>query len=106
MPKITDILKQKKFTISVEIVPPRNGTDPKEIFSNIKKLKNKVDFISITKGAGGSLRGGTLPLSVYAQEKAHITPVAHFVCRERTKAEIENEVIDYYYLKINNILAL
>lgn len=106
MPKITDMLKQKKFTLSVEIVPPRNGTGTEEILSNINKLKNKVDFISITKGAGGSLRGGTLPLAAYAQEKIGIIPITHFVCRERTKAEIENDIIDLSYLNINNILAL
>lgn len=103
--KITEILKEKKFTLSVELVPPRNGEGKKEILSKIKRLKGKVDFVSITKGAGGSLRGGTLPISVFAKENG-IIPIAHFVCRERTKAEIENDIIDMYYFDINNILAL
>jgi len=105
MKKITEILKEKKFTISVELVPPRNGEGKKEILSKIERLKGKVDFVSITKGAGGSLRGGTLPISVFAKEHG-IIPLSHFVCRERTKAEIENELIDMYYFDINNILAL
>ncbi len=105
MKKITEILKEKRFTISVELVPPRNGEGKKEILAKIKRLEGKVDFVSITKGAGGSLRGGTLPISVFAKENG-IVPLAHFVCRERTKAEIENELIDMYYFDINNILAL
>lgn len=105
MKKITRILKEKKFTISVELVPPRNGEGKKDMLVKIKALKGKVDFVSITKGAGGSLRGGTLPISVFAEEHG-ITAVAHFVCRERTKAEIENDVIDLYYFGINNVLAL
>lgn len=105
MKKIIDILKEKKFTLSVELVPPRNGEGKKDILSKIKRLKGKVDFVSITKGAGGSLRGGTLPISVFAKE-CGIVPLAHFVCRERTKAEIENDLIDMYYFDINNILAL
>jgi methylenetetrahydrofolate reductase (NADPH) len=32
--------------------------------------------------------------------------IAHFVCRERTKEEIENELIDLHYFNIKNILAL
>jgi len=104
--KITDILKEKEFTISVELVPPRNGTTPERVMEEIKILKNKVDFISVTKGAGGSLRGGTLPLTVYAQEKQKINTISHFVCRERTKAEIENDLMDLYYFGIKNILAL
>jgi len=103
--KIIDILKEKKFTSSVELVPPRNGEGKREILSKIKRLKGKVDFVSITKGAGGSLRGGTLPISVFAKDNG-LVPLAHFVCRERTKAEIENDLIDMYYFDINNILAL
>src|SRR3989338_10942522 len=105
MKKITELLKEKKFTISVELVPPRNGEGKKDIHSKIKRLRGKVDFVSITKGAGGSLRGGTLPISVFAKEHG-IIPLAHFVCRERTKAEIENDIIDLYYFEINNVLAL
>ena len=106
MKKITEILKEKKFTLSVELVPPRNGTSCDEIFSKLEILKGKVDFVSVTKGAGGSLRGGTLPISYFAQSKFGINTIAHFVCRERTKYEIENELIDLYYMGIENILAL
>jgi len=103
--KITEIFKEKDFTWSVELVPPRNGEGSKEMLDKINKLKNKVDFVSITKGAGGSLRGGTLPISVFATENG-LAPISHFVCRERTKAEIENDIIDLYYFDIKNILAL
>ena len=106
MKKITEILKEKKFTISLEIVPPRNGNPTDITYNDLKKLKGKIDFLSVTKGAGGSLRGGTLPISYFAWQKFGITPVSHFVCRERTKQEIENELIDLYYFGINNILAL
>ncbi len=106
MKKITQILNKKQFSISVELVPPRNGTSYNEIFNKLKELKGKVDFVSITKGAGGSLRGGTLPISYFAQSKFGIDTIAHFVCREHTKYEIENELVDHYYFGIKNILAL
>ena len=106
MKKITEILHEKEFTISVEIVPPRNGTDPEEIYNKIEQLRDSVDFIAVTKGAGGSLRGGTLPISYLTQENFGINSIAHFVCREHTKEEIENELVDLHYLNIKNILAL
>ena len=106
MKKITDIINEKDFTVSVELVPPRNGTDPKEIYDVIERLRGKVDFVSVTKGAGGSLRGGTLPISFFTQQKYGINTIAHFVCRERTKHEIENELIDMHHFEIKNILAL
>ncbi len=52
-------MEEEKFTISVELVPPRNGTSPQEMYDNLEKLKNKVDFVSVTKGAGGSFPAGT-----------------------------------------------
>ncbi|MBW2975173.1 methylenetetrahydrofolate reductase, partial [Candidatus Woesearchaeota archaeon] len=79
MKKITEILKEKGFTLSLELVPPRNGEGKEGILDTIERLKGKADFVSITKGAGGSLRGGTLPISLFAKEEG-ITPVAHFVC--------------------------
>lgn len=106
MKKITEILKEKEFTVSVELVPPRNGINPEEIFSKIDFLKDKVDFVSVTKGAGGSLRGGTLPITYFAQEEYSINAIAHFVCRERTVNEIENDLVDLHYFGIRNILAL
>lgn len=104
--KISEVIKEKKFTLSVELVPPRNGTSVDEIYQCLEFLRGKVDFISVTKGAGGSLRGGALPLTYIAQEKYGLNAVAHFVCRERTKQEIENDLIDLHYLGLNNILAL
>ena len=104
--KITDILGKNNFTISVEVVPPRNGENTDDIIDKINSLKGKVDFLSVTKGAGGSLRGGTLPISYFTQAKQGISAIAHFVCRERTKAEIENDLVDMNLFKIKNILAL
>jgi methylenetetrahydrofolate reductase (NADPH) len=106
MEKITEILKKKYFTMSIELVPPRNGEPIETLYENLEKLRGKVDFVSVTKGAGGSLRGGTLPISYLTKTKFGIDTIAHFVCRERTKYEIENELIDLYYFNIKNILAL
>jgi len=105
MEKITDILK-KKFTYSVEVVPPRNGSEV-DIFKKLQVLKDVgIDFLSVTKGAGGSLRGGTVPISYFAQEKFGISTIAHFTCRETVKERIENNLIDLNYFNIKNILAL
>ena len=106
MQKITEILEKKGFTVSVELVPPRNGTSCNDLYSKLSQLKGKVDFVSVTKGAGGSLRGGTLPISYFAESKYGLNTISHFVCRERTKYEIENDLIDLYYMGINNILSL
>ena len=58
---MTSILKNSKFTISAEVIPPRNGAPQTEILDQIEALVGAgCQFMSVTKGAGGSLRGGTL----------------------------------------------
>lgn len=64
------------------------------------------DFISVTHGAGGSLRGGTLPISFHSQKVFDIVSIAHLTCRGTTREDLENMLIDHHYFGIHNILAL
>ena len=104
---VTEILHGKDFTFSVELVPPRNGEPLANFFYKVKILKDAgVDFISVTKGAGGSLRGGTTPIAFLIKEKYHLPVIAHFTCMEASKQVIENGLVDHAYLGITNVLAL
>lgn len=105
--KITEVLKAKKFTVSAEIIPPRNGESQADVFSKISKLTDaRVDFLSVTKGAGGSLRGGSLPIAQAIKDHFSRPSIAHFTCRDLVPEEIENLLIDHHYFGIRNILAL
>lgn len=105
--KITDVLQSKSFTLSAEMIPPRNG---EEISSTMEKLNkvvsSGVDFLSVTKGAGGSLRGGSLPISQAIKDHFTRPCIAHFTCRDLSPKDIENQLIDHHYFGIRNILAL
>ena len=104
---VLDILERNVFTYSVELIPPRNGTDFHDVFSIVDKLQQaNFDFISVTHGAGGSLRGGTLPIAFHAQNAYHLTAIAHLTCRGSTLEDLENMLIDHHYFGIHNILAL
>ena len=100
-------LRSERFTFSVEIIPPRNGADFVSVFEQIRLFSEAgFDFISVTHGAGGSLRGGTLPICHFAQDRANILSIAHLTCRGATKEDLENSLIDHHYFGIHNILAL
>lgn len=106
-PTVLEIIKSKRRTVSAEIIPPRNGAETGQILRQIEKLKEvPVDFISVTKGAGGSLRGGTLPIAQLVKSRFDLTAIAHFTCRDYTIEEIENNLVDHHYFGIHNILAL
>jgi len=105
-PKITELL-EKGFTTSVEMFPPRNGKDPDMILKKLERVSRLgVDFVSITKGAMGSHRGGTLPIGYLMEDRFGLAPLVHFRCRDYSKAEVENSLVDHMYLGIRNILAV
>lgn len=105
--KVINILESKKFTISAEVIPPRNGTPYSQVMDSLKKLTAAgTDFISVTKGAGGSLRGGSLPIAQSIKDHFHTPAIAHFTCRDLSPEEVENHLIDHHHFGIRNILAL
>jgi methylenetetrahydrofolate reductase (NADPH) len=105
--KITDLLKARTFTLSAEVIPPRNGASPMDILEQIAKLIDaQAHFLSVTKGAGGSLRGGSLPIAQMIKERFGVPCIAHFTCRDLVANEVENQLMDHHYFGIRNILAL
>jgi methylenetetrahydrofolate reductase (NADPH) len=105
--KLTDVLKSKPFTLSAEIIPPRNGTEQLKVLRQIEVLIGAgAQFLAVTKGSGGSLRGGSLPIAQVVKEKFSVPCIAHFTCRDLLPFEIENQLMDHHYFGIRNILAL
>ncbi len=107
LPFILETLQDNTFSFSAEVIPPRNGTSSDAIFSSIDSLSQVgFHFISVTHGAGGSLRGGTMPICHYALNQKNIVPIAHLTCRGVTREDLENTLVDHHYFGIDNILAL
>lgn len=105
--KLTDVLKSRPFTLSAEVIPPRNGAEQAKVLEQIKTLiGGGAEFLAVTKGAGGSLRGGSLPIAQTVKEQFGVPCIAHFTCRDLSVAEIENQLMDHHYFGIRNILAL
>lgn len=49
--KIIDLLTQERFTVSAEVIPPRNGTPELQILNQIRDLiQAGAEFLSVTKG--------------------------------------------------------
>ena len=106
VPKITEMLG-KKFTISVEVVPPRNGASMDDVFRELCYLRYfPIDFMSVTMGAAGSLRGGSIVLAKIIQDQLMLPCISHVVCRDHTQQQIENLLMDLHWSGIKNILAL
>lgn len=105
--KLTDVIGKGRFTLSAEVIPPRNGAEQRKVLEQIRSLvESGAEFLAVTKGAGGSLRGGSLPIAQVIKEQFGVPCIAHFTCRDLTPAEVENQLMDHHYFGIRNILAL
>jgi methylenetetrahydrofolate reductase (NADPH) len=105
--RITDLINSTEFTRSAEIVPPRNGVSMQVIFDQIQALVTAgAEFLAVTKGAGGALRGGSLPIAQMIKERFQVPCIAHFTCRDLLPEEVESSLVDHHFFGIRNILAL
>src|SRR5687767_14107 len=104
---LTQVLARGRFTLSAEVIPPRNGAEQATVLANIARLvQSGAHFLAVTKGAGGSLRGGSLPIAQAIKDQFGVPCIAHFTCRDLLPEEVENQLMDHHYFGIRNILAL
>ncbi|MBE1303145.1 methylenetetrahydrofolate reductase [NAD(P)H] [Clostridium botulinum] len=105
---IKELFNEKKLVFSFEIFPPKVTSSIKTIYETLEELKDLTpDFISVTYGAGGSLKNNkTCELSSLVKNKYGIEALAHLTCINSTKDDIDLIIKELKENNIENILAL
>ena len=105
--KIKDLFEKKEHTVSFEIFPPNKNFSEERLKEVTKELVNhKPDFISVTYGAGGTTKSGTVEMASYIKNKLNTEVLAHLTCVGSKKAEIHNFLKEVEENNIKNIMAL
>lgn len=92
---------------SLEVFPPKNGKSLDSIYRTIDDLRPfNPAFVSVTSGALGSARGGTIAIAAEIKRKYGIESVVHFTCVAKSKQDIENLLLEMKYSGIENVFAL
>lgn len=121
--KVTEVLANAKDTlISFEIIPPKRGGEIDSLLSTIESISRyNPPFIDITSHAAEIVyeetpkgirkrvirkRPGTLGICALIQNKYKIEAVPHILCKNFTKEETEDFLIELGYLGVNNVLAI
>lgn len=105
--KISDIYRNKKIVFSCEVFPPKPGVKKNGILETIKDLKPTTpDFISVTYGAGGKTKDGTIEMATLIKNTCGMEPLMHLTCIETTKKNIDKILNKISENCIENILAL
>ncbi|MDP2301282.1 MAG: methylenetetrahydrofolate reductase [Ignavibacteria bacterium] len=122
MKVIDHLVQAKEPFISFEIIPPKRGGDIKSLFAVIEDLvKFKPPYIDITSHGAEVVyeetatgiqkkvirkRPGTLGICALIQNKYNIDAVPHILCKNFTREETEDFLIELGYLGIDNVLAI
>ena len=121
--KVTDILeKADRPLISFEIIPPQRGGDFRSLIQVIEDIATyKPPFIDITSHSAEVVydetpngikkrivrkRPGTLGICALIQNKFNIEAVPHILCKNFTREETEDFLIELNYIGVQNVLAI
>ena len=106
--RIADLLVDHDGPVlSVEFFPPKTEAGEEQFRRAIEELAPaRLDFVSVTYGAGGSTRDTTRDLVVGLNEQQPYPAMAHLTCIGHTRAELEDLLDDYDRHGVHNILAL
>jgi methylenetetrahydrofolate reductase (NADPH) len=92
---------------SFEFFPPKTDDGVRELFETISNLRElEPTFVSVTYGAGGSVRARTVELVTRIRHELEIEPVAHLTCVDATADELRSILDGLRDNGIDNVLAL
>jgi methylenetetrahydrofolate reductase (NADPH) len=97
----------KQPNISVEFYPPKTEQSQASLVNSMEKLAAiNPNFVSVTYGAGGSTREGTI-LTLSMLQQHTVVPVApHLSCIGSSRTELMDVLLTYKALGVRRIVAL
>jgi methylenetetrahydrofolate reductase (NADPH) len=107
MTSVIERLRGDGPRFSIEFFPPRDAADEAVLWRAIRELEPfDPAYMSITYGAGGSSRDGTIRSIARVATETTLVPMAHLTAVNHSVAELRNVIGWYASVGVRNILAL
>jgi methylenetetrahydrofolate reductase (NADH) len=105
--RIDRILADSRPVFSFEFFPPRDSEGVERLFETVAALKPlDPSFVSVTYGAGGATREGTVEIAAALQREHGLETMAHLSCVGETTQGLIQVLDRIGAAGIDNVLAL
>ena len=105
--RITEALAGPEPVFSFEFFPPKTPEGLEQLFGTVETLRSLgPDYVSVTYGAGGATRDGTVEISERIKSQHEIETMAHLSCVGETREGLAQILDRFAKAGVENILAL
>jgi methylenetetrahydrofolate reductase (NADH) len=105
--RIDEIIAERQPTFSIEFFPPKTPTAAEELYATARELRAlEPDFVSVTYGAGGSTRDGTVEITAALKDEMGFETMAHLSCVGETSSGLAATLDRIAAAGIENVFAL
>ena len=104
---IDELLTTQRPVFSIEFFPPKTPEGLELLFETVAALKPLgPDYVSVTYGAGGATRDGTVEIAERIKRDHGIEVMAHLSCVGETREGLADILDRFERIGIENVLAL
>jgi methylenetetrahydrofolate reductase (NADPH) len=105
--RIDAIIESKRPCFSVEFFPPKTDEGREQLIDTARQLAElELGFVSVTYGAGGSTRDGTVATVGLLQNEIGVETMAHLSCVGETAEGLRSVLDGVEETGVENVLAL